>query len=152
MKRIGISVAIALVSLLMLAGCGEVAELVLDDSWAIEEIKAGSLITTDLDNYLVVTFDAENDQATLTVGPDWGSLSSVEVSGTFDFTVDGTDNTIALSQSGDDKYAITYELDDQLDRMVWLRCVAVDVDPAVEIVSDSVTIDYIAFERQTSSQ
>lgn len=107
MRKTGISFTIVLAASLMLSGCGEVAELVLDDSWAIVEIRAGSPITTD--------------------------------------------NTITLSQSGDDKYSITYELDDQLDRMVWMRWVAVDADPAVEIVSDSVTIDYIAFERQSSS-
>lgn len=151
MKHTAIRITIMFVALLALAGCGEVTELVLDDSWALEEIKAGSLITTSLDNYLVVTFDADDDQATLAVGPDWGSLSSVDVAGTFDFTVDATNNTITLSESGDATYVITYELENELDRMVWLRWVAVDVDPEVEIVSDSATIDYIAFQRQTTS-
>ncbi|MFW6288354.1 MAG: hypothetical protein ACOC2Q_01080 [Spirochaetota bacterium] len=151
MKNIVIPITIAAIALLMLAGCGEVTELVLEDTWAIEEIRAGDLITTDLDDYLEVTFDASNDEATLTVGPDWDELSNVEVTGTFDFTVDGTDKTITLSQSGDPKYVITYELENQLDRMVWMSWVAVDRDPTVDIVGDSAVIEYIAFNRQTSS-
>ncbi len=151
MKKITRTLVIASVLALVLAGCGRVVELVLDARWTIEEIKAGDVILTDVDDYLVVTFDADTETATMEVGPDWDTLSSVNVTGTFDYTISATDNVIVLSHDGVDEHVITYELEDGLERMVWTRWVAVGTDPEIEIVSDSATIDYIAFERQASS-
>ena len=151
MKRQMRSFTMGTLVLLVLAGCGRVTELVLDDSWALEEIRAGDIIRTNLDDYLVVSFDAQNDQATLTVGPAWDTLTQVNVTGTFDYEVDGRASRVVLSQDGLEKHVITFELQDQLETMVWVRWVAAGFDPETEIVSDSATIDYIMFRRQTSS-
>lgn len=130
---------------LLVAGCSSVTQLVLDDSWALEEIRAGEVITTNVDDYLTVSFDAGDDTATVTIGPDWDSLSGVDVSGTFDFAIDASERTIALSRGGDIRHEIAYEFDDALRRMRWTRWTV--VSPDVTVVSEDSTITSILFER-----
>ena len=130
---------------LALVACSSVTQLVLDDSWALEEIRGGEVITTNLDDYLTVDFDAGNDTATVTIGPDWDSLSGVDVSGTFDFAIDAGEQTIALSRGGDIRHEIVYEFDDALRQMRWTRWTV--VSPDVTVVSEDSTIRSILFER-----
>ncbi|MFW6380799.1 MAG: hypothetical protein ACOC0Y_02040 [Spirochaetota bacterium] len=137
------------IAIVLLAGCGTVAQLVLDDTWTLEQIKTGDLITTDLDDYLQVTFDAESETATIVIGTDWDDLSDLQVAGTFGVTIDSDQNSITLSEDGVDRYRITYELEEQLTRMVWTRWIAVDVDPEVDIVGGDAIIEHIAFIRES---
>lgn len=79
------------------------------------------------------------------MGPDWESLSGVDVSGTFDFAIDATESTIALSRDGNLSHEIRYEFDRELSRMRWARWTV--VSPGVTVVSEDSTIEAIVFER-----
>ncbi|MFW6261284.1 MAG: hypothetical protein ACOC6J_06840 [Spirochaetota bacterium] len=130
---------------LVLAACSSVTQLVLDDSWTLEEIRAGEVITTNLDDYLAVRFDAAANTATISVGPDWDALSGVDVSGTFDFAINATEATIALSRGGDLRHEIRYEFDRALQRMRWTRWTV--VSPDITVVSPDSAVSAIVFER-----
>jgi hypothetical protein len=145
MWKLGIS-AVALV--LVLGGCGAFQsaadQLILDDQWTLSEIKAGSVVTTDLNDYLSVTFDATNDQVTYQTGSAWPS--AIDVDGTFDYVIDGGNNTILLSESGTARYTIVYEFDSDLGEMTWTSWTV--EGSGAEIVGESGALDYIKFDRQ----
>lgn len=138
-------IALTVPLMLAIGACSSVTQLVLDDSWALEEIRAGEVITTNLDDYLTVRFDAAANTATVSVGPDWDALSGVDVSGTFDFAIDATGSTIALSRGGDLRHEIRYGFDRALQRMLWTRWTV--VSPDITVVSPDSTVRAIVFER-----
>jgi len=140
--------ALGVTTLLVLTSCNRAAELALDDSWALDEIQAGDLIKTNLGDYITVKFDSSAETATITVGPDWSKLSNVDVSGTFDFSVNGRDNTIVLSRSGEERYRIGYSFDATLGKLTWNRWEATRIDPGVTIVGPDSLIKHIAFVRE----
>ncbi len=147
MKKTTIIIGTCVAALIFLAGCGAATQPALDDTWAIEEIRGGDLITANVDDFLAVSFDVEADTATITIGPDWGTLSAVDVSGTFAFVIDAANTTITLSQNGEARYTIIYDLSDDLQSMQWMEWVDVDADPNVQIVGSDAIIDYISFAR-----
>lgn len=126
-------------------GCSLLTELVLDDAWALTQIKAGSIIATDLDDYLAVQFDASNNQATFTVGPDWSNLSSQDPTGTYSFIVDSANQQIEFSSGGELQHVVIYRFFSTYGEMNWIEWEA--VDPDIQIIGDDAVIDYIQFER-----
>ena len=145
MWKLGIS-AVALV--LVLGGCqafqSAADQLILDDQWTLSEIKAGSVVTTDLNDYLSVTFDATNDQVTYQTGSAWPS--AIDVDGTFDYVIEGGNNTILLSEGGTAQYTIVYDFDSDLGEMTWTSWTV--EGSGAEIVGDSGALDYIKFDRE----
>ncbi|MFP4563410.1 MAG: hypothetical protein ACLFRY_08865 [Spirochaetia bacterium] len=138
-------VLILTVLILTVLGCGALTELVLDDAWALNEIKAGDIIADDLDKYLAVQFKADTNVAEFTIGPDWGELSSQNPDGTYTFEVDSQNNQIDFKKDGTTEHTVTYEFDSGLNEMEWTEWIDVGAD--VEIVGDDATIKYILFER-----
>lgn len=131
----------------MLVGCpgaqSALDELVLDDQWQLSEIKTGSIITTNLNDYITVTFDSDENQVTYETGSAWPS--AIDVAGTFDYVIDGAANQISLSQGGTTEYTISYEFDSDLGVMTWTRWV--EAGSSTEIVGNSANINYIKFDR-----
>jgi hypothetical protein len=146
-KKDLIGIILGLVLILMVLGCGALTELILDDAWALKEIKAGSIIATGLNDYLAVQFDAGTNEASFTIGPDWGDLSSQDPTGTYTFEVDTGNDQIVFKQSDEIKHSVTYEFNSDLGEMKWIEWIAVDPDPDIQIIGDDATIDYILFER-----
>lgn len=139
--------ALVMVGFVLLAGCGEVAEFVLDDDWALSEIRAGDAEVDNLSDHLSIEFDAIDDQVSITVGPGWDRLSPQDPTGTYEFDVTPANSTITLSQDDEKKHEISYAFSDELCTMEWTRWEAVDPDPDIVIVSSTSTITAIEFER-----
>lgn len=139
--------AIVVAAVVAVVGCqgpqSALDELVLDDQWALSEIKAGSIITTGLNEYLTVTFDSDTEQVTYQTGASWPS--AIDVSGTYDYTINGAANQITLSQSGTTVYTITYNFAPDLDEMTWTEWVV--EGSGDNVVGGTATIEYIKFER-----
>lgn len=133
--------------IVLFAGCqapqSALDELILDDRWALSEIKTGSIITTDLNDYLTVTFDSDTEEVTYQTGSAWPS--AIDVNGTYDYTINGAANEITLAQGGTTEYTITYDFDPDLDEMTWTAWIA--EGSGAEIVGGSATIEYIKFVR-----
>jgi hypothetical protein len=146
--RIGIGVAL-LTAMLVLAGCGEVGEFILDDQWDLQEIQTDTTIDVNLDDYIQIVFDSENDQATITTGDDWTTVVPELVIGgeTFDYNVQTADNQIEFSQGGEIIHLVTYTLDDAYDTMIWEGWQYVEGANDDTIVGDTATIQSMTFDR-----
>jgi len=147
MKRLLLVGVVVLAAFALLSGCNlddEIVELTLDDSWELTELKDESdIITTDLDDYITVEFDAGNNTATFDVDTEW---VSTDPEGTFDFEVDASNNKILLKDSGTTEFEITYEFKEGISEMKWTKLV--DVNPGdVVIVGSGSIIKYLKFER-----
>jgi hypothetical protein len=147
MKNKVLLTSIITAAVVLLIGCGAATELVLDDAWDLKSIQMESLITTDLDQYLTVTFDSGSNTATFTTGDLWPGPADLVVADTYTYSIDATDSMITLSKDGDPKHQITYDFDANLQEMVWLNWTAVDVEPNVIIVGSDGLFEQMTFER-----
>lgn len=143
----GLKAVAGMAMVVLVASCALSTQLVLDDQWSLSAIKLGSVITTDLNDYLTVTFNAGTSTATFTTGDLWPGPGTVTVAGEYAYSIDGLNKKITLSQSGEKKHEITYSFDNQLNEMRWTKWVAVDTDPAETVAGSGQTIEYIEFVR-----
>jgi hypothetical protein len=142
-----LKVAAGVAAAVLVVSCALSTQLVLDDQWSLSAIKVGSVVTTDLNDYLTVAFNAGNSTATFTIGDLWPGPGTVTVEGEYAYSIDGLNKKITLSQSGEKKHEITYSFDNQLNEMRWTKWVAVDTDPAETVAGSGQTIEYIEFVR-----
>ncbi|AFG38202.1 hypothetical protein [Spirochaeta africana] len=146
MRLLFFSALMAITAVIMIS-CNLVTpvdELVLDDSWELRELKTGSVITTDLDEWLTVSFDRSSDEVSFATGATWDDEVDIDL-GSYEYEIDSGSNEITLyDDDGDHHSTIGYRLESAGTELRWDSWVT---SGDSSIVGNDGVIAYLLFER-----